>query len=487
LALTAALAIAGCASTTSAHDPSPSADTKTEVWPTAGADLANSRVAHTAIDASTIGRIKQVWSAGVSGALTTTPLILRDSVVVEDGSGRISSFDRTTGKRRWQSAATGFNIGPFGVAAADGRIFGVDGSSGVIAVDQATGHTLWTTRVTTTATTGVDIQPVVVDGLVLVSSVPVSIHGIYTGGDRGIISALEAKTGRIRWRFDTVDSADVWGNPRVNSGGGSWYPPAVDLARHTAYFGVANPAPFPGTKQYPNGSSRPGPNLYTDSVVALDLATGHLRWYHQVHPHDLFDRDLVHTMLYQPAGGRPMVVATGKGGVEVGLDRDTGKELWRTPVGVHHNDDLTALKGPTSVAPGTYGGVLTPPALADGTVYAAVINEPVTLPPDAPSYFGATLGKHDGEVDAVDATTGRLRWRTAVPGDPLGAATVAGDLVLTTLFDGTVVGLDRTSGKIVWTHKLPGGTNGWMALAGDLLVVPVGSASPPRLVAYRLG
>jgi glucose dehydrogenase len=60
---------------------------------------------------------------------------------------------------------------------------------------------------------------------------------------------------------------------------------------------VANPAPFPGTPEWPNGSSRPGPNLYTNSLVALDLATGELAWYHQVVPHDLFDRDQVHALI----------------------------------------------------------------------------------------------------------------------------------------------------------------------------------------------
>ena len=165
------------------------------------------------------------------------------------------------------------------------------------------------------------------------STVPISIGGIYAGGDRGIIHALDAETGETTWRFDTVASPDLWGNPTVNSGGGAWYPPAIDPGRSLVYWGVANPAPFPGTPEFPNGSSRPGANLYTDSVVALDIATGELRWFDQVHPHDLFDRDLVHTLVARPPGRTEVVVGAGKGAVVVGIDPDTRRASLDHPRG----------------------------------------------------------------------------------------------------------------------------------------------------------
>ena len=102
--------------------------------------------------------------------------------------------------------------------------------------------------------------------------------------------------------------------------------------------------------------------------VALDVKTGELRWYHQVHPHDLFDRDLVHTLIARLGNGREVVVSTGKGGLVVGLDPESGTQLWSTPVGDHENDDLTKLTAPTDIAPGTFGGVITPPATADGVL-----------------------------------------------------------------------------------------------------------------------
>ena len=138
-----------------------------------------------------------------------------------------------------------------------------------------------------------------------------------------------------------------------------------------------------------------------------------------------------------------MVVSAGKSGEVVGLDPDTGRVRWQRSVGTHRNDTLRTLDGPTDVYPGTYGGILTPPATADGVIYVATVNAPSKLPPDKPSYFGGELGTHDGEVVAINAVNGKVVWDTTVPGDPLGGATVVNDLVLTALLDGTVVALDR--------------------------------------------
>jgi hypothetical protein len=120
-----------------------------------------------------------------------------------------------------------------------------------------------------------------------------------------------------------------------------------------------------GTTQYPNGTSRPGVNLYTDSMVALSAKTGKLLWYHQAFPHDLYDRDQVQAMLVPVGrsvdGSRLVAVSTGKGGYVLGLKPVTRRLLWKTAVGIHRNGDLPKLTGPTTVPPGTYGGVLTPP------------------------------------------------------------------------------------------------------------------------------
>jgi outer membrane protein assembly factor BamB len=454
-------------------------------WPTAGRDLDNTRaVLDSSISSETIADATELWRTPLpeAGTLSTTPLVVDGTVHLQGSTGQVVAVDAASGEIAWTGEPTGFNIGPFGVAVDDERVYALDGSEGVVALDRADGAEIWSTDVTTTPMLGIDIQPVVVDDLVIVSSVPVSVGGIYTPGDRGVIHALDAASGDVRWSFDTVWGDDLWGAPDVNSGGGAWYPPAVDQERGLVYVGVANPAPFPGTPEWPNGSSRPGPNLYTNSLVALDLATGELAWYHQVVPHDLFDRDQVHALI-AAVDGEDVVISAGKSGVLVGLDPDDGTVRWRQEVGEHRNDDLEALDGPTEVAPGTYGGVLTPPATADGIVYAAVVNAPATLAPDQTAYFGATMGQADGEIVAVDADDGSIVWAMPVSGDPLGGAAVVGDLVVTTLLDGTLVALDRHDGTEVWTTDLGGGTNGWPAALDDRLIVPVGNADPPTLVA----
>ncbi|MGH9920452.1 MAG: PQQ-binding-like beta-propeller repeat protein [Nitrososphaerales archaeon] len=344
---------------------------------------------------------------------------------------------------------------------------------------------------TSTPTSGVDMQPTVIGHEVLIATVPASVGVQYHGGDRGVLYALDTTSGKVIWSFDTVDSKDLWGNPSVNSGGGAWYPPAIDPSSGIVYWGTANPAPFPGTAQYPNGSSRPGPNLYTDSTVALNLRTGHLIWFRQAVPHDLFDQDFVNALLTTVAtrtGTRTVVVGAGKGGQVLGMDPSTGWLLWRTTVGIHENHLLTALPGPTLIMPGTFGGVLSPPASADGDVYVTALNAPDVLYPNQTAYFGGKVGTMDGDLVAIDAATGRRLWTTSIPGDPTGGATVVNNLVITATLQGKLVGVNRANGNIVWTEDVGYGISGWLAIDGNLLVVPTGTVGGGgHLVAYRLG
>jgi glucose dehydrogenase len=424
------------------------------------------------------------------GGLPTSPIVVGRSVFVEDQLGEVFDIDLATGTTVWKSPPNGYSVGPEGVAVGWGKVFGVTPTS-LFALDETTGRQLWSTPLTRTKTDGIDVQPQVVGHEVIASTVPVSVKGIYIGGDRGFIDAVDESTGKLRWAFDTVASPTLWGNPSVNSGGGSWYPPSFSPSSGLLYVGVANPAPFVGTTQYPNGSSRPGRNLYTDSTVALRISTGRLVWYHQATPHDLFDRDFVHTMVVRvPAsGGRPaatVVVGTGKAGVVIGMNPRTGRQLWRTPVGLHKNDNLPALSGPTEILPGTFGGVLTPPASAHGTVFVAALNAPDTLSPNQTEYFGGKTGTMPGDVVAMNARTGRIKWDTQVPGDPTGGVTLVNNVVLTATLQGTILGLSMSSGRILWKLQAPGGIDGWMSVAGKTIIVPVGFATPPTILALRL-
>lgn len=460
-----------------------------EDWSSPGRDLRGNRaVTDSPINSTTIDGLTEAWrvelpGAGAYGNAASGPVIVGDTVVVQDLTSTVRAIDLRTGAVRWTRPYELFSIGPNGPAVGYGRVYVAKGTKEIAALDLETGAEVWTRNLTTTPTQGIDIQPQVFGGMVYASTVPISLEGQYTGGDRGMLYA-DAATGDTRWSFDTVKGEDLWGDATVNSGGGAWYTPTVDVDTGTIYWGIANPAPFPGIEGRPNGSSRPGPNLYTDSVVALDAATGALRWYHQAVEHDLFDRDLVHTMLVRVAD-HDVVIGTGKLGRVLGLDPASGDLLWDTDVGVHHNDELLELTGPTEVLPGTFGGVLTPPAAADGVVYVAVINAPSTLEPDKPSYIGSDLGKRPGNVVAVSASDGAVLWSVDIAGDPLGGTTVLGDLVLTATADGLLIALDRATGRQVWTHQAPGGLNGWPAASGDVLVWPIGLASPAMLVGFK--
>jgi hypothetical protein len=255
------------------------------------------------------------------------------------------------------------------------------------------------------------------------------------------------------------------------------------------YWGTGNPGPVPGTKDFPSGTSRPGPNLYTNSVVALHLDTGKLEWFRQVTPHDLLDHDLqfvLHSVV--DASGEPssQLIATGKAGHVVVIDARDGRITSDTPVGVHENDDVTTLTDPTKITPGLFGGVLTPPATADGVAYVATLNAGNTYAPSAITVSGLGLDAAPGEVAAVSVKDGSVLWTTPIGGDPMGGATVLGDIVLTGTYQGSIYALDRTSGQVLATWKAPGGVNGWPAVTSNMIVWPVGLGDNPQLVAYRV-
>ena len=319
-------------------------------WPLPDHDYNNSRDAGASpIRASTVSRLTTAWSVPMSVGASTSPIVIGGMTYVQDEAGTVYAIDASSGLVKWKTKPLGFSIGPWGVSVGWGKLF-ASTSTGVAAFRLSDGTPLWTRKITTTAGQGVDMQTLPYGGRVYIASVPVNVGNYYKGGSVGYLEALDAATGKVDWTFDTVRSKNLWGNPAVNSGGGAWYPPAIDIRRNTLYWGVANPAPFVGTPTYPNGSSRPGNNLYTDSMVALSASTGKLLWYHQVFPHDLYDRDEVQAMLVPVRqavdGSSEVAISSGKGGFVLGLNPSTGRLLWKTAVGIHRNGDLPKLTGP---------------------------------------------------------------------------------------------------------------------------------------------
>jgi outer membrane protein assembly factor BamB len=441
------------------------------------------------INTRTVNRLAVAWSSTLSGSGTlgnasTNPIVVDGAVYLEDLSGNVRKFDLKTGALDWTSSQSTLPmIGPNGVAVDHGKVFAVSGRGDIVALDADTGALVWRSTVVTTASLGITIQPTTYAGKVYAATVPVSLNGIYHGGDAGQLFALDESTGATVWTFDTV-ADDFWGNPTLNSGGGAWYPPAVDAHTGLIYWGTGNPAPFPGAPGFPSGSSRPGPDLYTSSTVALNAATGKLVWYSQAVSHDLFDLDHQLAMVV-PSKRGDVVIGTGKDGWVYGLDPRTGTTLWKTSVGLHQNDTVRDVTGPITVFPGDFGGVETPPAAAAGVVYVPVLNEPTTYQPESFGFQG-TIGTMDGEMVAIDVATGAVRWDVKVPGDPLGGATVIGNLVFTGLQNGKILALSTKDGSTAWTYQGSGVVNAWPAVSGNTIVWPFGGANPAQLVAFEL-
>jgi outer membrane protein assembly factor BamB len=497
IALAGVTTLGGCGSSSSSEDGEKASFTGSG-YP--GVDAANTRNPQSTIDSSNVGDLSVAWTARIPGtssfgSYASTPVIDKGVIYSQDLASNVQALSLESGEVLWTATFEQPDVGPNGIVVAEGLVFGATPTE-AFALNQKTGEQVWSVRLTTNANEGIDMAPGYQDGLVYVSTVPLNTSGFYEGGGAGVLWALDAKTGKKRWHFDTVPKS-LWGNPKVNSGGGLWYPPAFD-GEGSMYFGVGNPAPFPGTAQDPWGSSRPGPNLYTNSLVKLDAKTGKLDWYHQVTPHDIYDWDFQGPPILMKLGGREAVVAAGKSGIVLAADRQTGDVIWQRAVGKHngHDDDgLLAMRGeeskidtPVTVYPGSLGGVIAPMSTDGTTVFAPIVNSPATILSGAEK---TEPGPSTGEVVALDAATGKVEWKQELATPAYGATTAVNDLVFATSYEGSVSAFDVKSGQVVWRERLPAGTNSGVMAYGDTLIAPAGVAAAAgqsaQIVAYRLG
>jgi glucose dehydrogenase len=476
-------------------------------WPLPNRDYANTRyVSGAKISSQTVNGLKLKWSMNITGigpygGATSNPLILGDKVYFQDAMAntyKLSLYDGSVEWIHWLNATLVY--APNGPAVGYGKVFITEDSHNFTALDSSDGSELWRIRISKIPTTGMDIQPVVYDGLVYSSTVPGLGDIYYAPGGIGVVFALEQDTGLIRWNFSTVNSPDLWGHPEINSGGGCWYPPAVDTKTGTTFWGTGNPAPFVGTTEYPNGMSRPGPNLYTNTLLALDHRAGDLVWYTQVYPHGLFDYDFqispVLTTANVSGKEMEMVIGAGKMGRVYAFDRSTGGILWVCVVGKHENDQLAALPpGTTTLYPGDLGGVESPMACAEGKVFAVYNNLYTNWSPD--SYFAGNFTPYippyqegTSGMAAIETDTGKIAWEQSFSNVSVGGATVVNDLVFTATMDGTIYALNMETGCIVWHYTAPAGIEAWPAFANNTLVWPCGGGlgfgGQPTLIALGL-
>jgi len=459
-------------------------------------DPFNSRHLGGSISAETVASLEKAWTLPITAHSTnsaywSTPVIADGVVYSQDSASNVQAIDLASGKVIWQASVGSEVPESNGVVVAENRVFAASSTS-AFALDRATGKQLWSVPLTRNRFEGIDMAPGYHDGLVYVSTVPFGSKG----NEVGILWALNAETGKKAWSFATVPKS-LWGHPEINFGGGVLQTPAFD-DNGAMYVGVGSPGPTAGTERYPWGASRPGRNLYTDSIVKLNAATGKIEWYYQLTPHALCDWDLQGPPLLIEAGGRSLVVAAGKGGIVIAVDRETGKLVWKRPVGIHNGHDqdgLEAMKGnlsnltiPLNVYPGARGGVPAPASTDGERIFVPVVNNSTTLV----SQEGGVPGQaFTGEIVALDAADGTIDWKHSFRSATMGATSAVNNLVFGTELTGRLFALDGKTGKQVWEIGLPAGTLAGLAFSTNTLIAPAGntlggSGGTPEIVAYKL-
>ena len=465
-------------------------------WPLANKDYHNTRATtDSTITSKNVASLNLAWSyhiQGVSayGGAASNPLIVGDTVYFQDLKANIIALDLQTGTVKWSKIYNDSSIiGPNGPAIGYGKVFVAKDLYHITALNMTNGNELWTTRISYVPTTGIDIQPIVYDGMVYVSTVPGTGDVFYAPGGIGVIYALDQETGQILWNFSTVDP-NLWGHPEINSGGGCWYSPAIETTTNTIYWSIANPAPFAGAPGWPSGSSYAGPALYTDSLIALDHRTGKMKWYTQAVPHDIFDHDLQISPILTNATinniQHQIVIGAGKMGNVYAFDRDTGTILWMVPVGKHMNDTLNVLTGETMVFPGVLGGVETNMAYSDGIVYVPVIDMSTNYLPEGVNYSSINFGTGKGELVAIDVNLGKILWTKMYDTLNVGAATVVNDVVFTATYNGMIYAYKAKTGEQLFAYQAPAGINAWPAVTGNTIIWPTGVGGTPSLIALRI-
>jgi alcohol dehydrogenase (cytochrome c) len=507
--LTGGILAAGCSSSA---PPAPTSSTfagaaaPAGTWAAPNGDLDNTRDATgSRISSSNVASLKEAWTfklagtaaKGVNGAgsFAAAPVVVNGTVYMQDLYANVYALSLATGKLEWEYPV---NIpektgpGPDGVAVANGVVYG-DTSTAVFALNAATGKVIWNEgSVLSSGQGSFEIQPAVAGGRVYLASA----YGSGPGG--GVLLALDASTGKELWSFNTVVGPEPGASALGLGSGGAWETPLVGRDGSVT-FGTGNPYQSIG-----DAISHPAADLYTNSEVNLDAATGKLRWYYQAVPNDFKDWDMQLSPIAATVGGVPAIIGGGKMGDVYAMKASTGALLWKTPVGAHDgtdNDSRLLLEHKLTIAvpytyePGSLGGVLSNIAAADGSVYVATLDVPL---------IDKTLNSTDGdaappgttaagEIEALSLATGKVEWDTKVSSLPLGAATVSNDLVLTTLVNGELIALNRSTGAIVYRRKLPTTTNSPIAIAGNAVLVPAGAPGAsakgvgnPQLVAYTV-
>ncbi|HEX2637319.1 MAG TPA: PQQ-binding-like beta-propeller repeat protein [Gemmatimonadales bacterium] len=480
-------------------------------WTTYGGTDWNQRWSTLArITTSNVSRLvpRMLFQTGTSklGSLETTPLVVDGTMYVTTPySEAIIAYDLRTNKQLWrQEPKIGTTItccGPVnrGVAVGGGSVFVGTLDARLLAFDARTGKPKWDVEVADpTFGYSITMAPLIVGEHVIV--------GVSGGeyGIRGHLDAYDMATGKQVWRWysipapgdDPVATNGWWGTWATHAedadlhrdiarekadstkyadawktgGGGVWTTPSYDKASNTIYATVGNPSPDL------DGSVRPGDNLFTDGIVAIDATTGKTKWYYQTVPHDVWDLDATSPSAITELGGKKVVLHAGKTGWLYVVDAATGKLVRKSQNFVPHENmfALPTAKG-TRMLPGANGGSEWSPISVNpklGYAFVAALHQPMNyITHTAPwekgrlwlgSAFVAIPGEEQyGLFSAIDLKTGKIAWQNKVPQPMMGGSlSTAGGLTFTGEGNGNFNAYDSRTGKLLWQFNAGAGCNG---------------------------
>jgi alcohol dehydrogenase (cytochrome c) len=475
-------------------------------WIHSNGNYANSRFyPGSQINAANVGKLKPafVFQTAVLESMETAPIVINGVMFLTTSFNHVYAINATTGEEYWHykhkmGPITTFCCGPNnrGVAVSGDTLYMGTLDAKLVALDAKTGKLLWDKQIADPDKGYSEtMAPVVVDGKVLIGT----NGGEY--GIRGFVKAFDAKDGNLLWTFYSIPekSEGVWAvndatgrNMHRNIeaekaayakdssfyqtlGGGVWMTPAVDLKTRTVFFVAGNPSP----DLY--GAIRPGDNLYTNSMVAIDLDKGTYKWHSQYIAHDVWDLDAVSAVILtqaKDASGKMVDVAIhgGKTGHVYVHDRATGK-LIRFSEAMIPQENMWVLptKEGARMLPGANGGVEWSPMAINPKLrmaYAANLHQPMTYHVEEAAYPGGSklwLGgafktipseQQWGRLVAVNLDTGKVEWADKTP-QPLigGVLATAGDLVFNGEANGWFKAFNAKTGKELWKYNCGAGVN----------------------------
>lgn len=417
-------------------------------------------------------QVKCVYQLGEVGSFQTGPVVYGGQMYITTPHNTYA-LRADTCTKVWESdyAPRGPEPQPAnrGVALYGGMLFRGTTDGHLLALDAKTGKTLWDNWVAD-SNKGyfLSAAPIAANGLVFIGEAGAD------WGANGHIYAFDAKTGKVKWTFNVIPTgkepgAATWKKGAEHGGGSIWTSLTLDTAKGLLYVSVGNPAPdF-------NGGMRPGDNLYTDSVVALDANTGKLGWYAQQTPHDTHDWDTAAAPVVYDAGGKNLMAVANKGGWIYFYDRAAKKLLSKQETTTHLNADKPVSLTGRRDCPGILGGVeWNGPAVdaASNTVYVNSVDWCATYKIGETRYVAGSLyfggdatfdpvAQARGWVRAYEASTGKPIWQKKMPTPMIAGITpTAGGLLFTGDQNGDFYALNAQDGKTLYQLRTGGAIGG---------------------------